>query len=94
MTALKEEDVDISRTALASYENQRSFPKLDVLYAISRFFNTDIEQLLSEKTASGNVLDKNFVDAFDLNEILQDFIFASPFLQRLRKTALASGHVE
>ncbi|MDZ4683125.1 MAG: ATP-binding cassette domain-containing protein [Saprospiraceae bacterium] len=28
------------------------------------------------------------------NEILQDFIFASPFLQRLRKTALASGHVE
>lgn len=28
------------------------------------------------------------------NEILQDFIFASPFLQRLRKTAIASGHVE
>lgn len=82
--ALKEEQLDISRTALASYENQRSFPKLDVLYVISRFFNTDIEQLLSEKTASGNVLDKNFVDAFDLNEILQDFSEVLSYFKKYR----------
>lgn len=73
VTALKEQDVDISRTALASYENQRSFPKLDVLYTLSRFFDTDIENLLQEKEQIGNVLRKNLVCTVNLNDLLHDF---------------------
>ncbi len=73
VTALKEEDVDISRTALASYENQRSFPKLDVLYTLSRFFETDIENLLQEKAQFGNVLGENVVKCIDLDALLKDF---------------------
>lgn len=71
--ALKEKDVDISRTALASYENQRSFPKLDVLFVLSRFFDTDIENLLQEKEQFGNVLNKNQVNCLDLDALLKDF---------------------
>lgn len=73
VTALKEQDVDISRTALASYENQRSFPKLDVLYTLSRFFDTDIENLLQEKAQVGNVLRQNSVCKVNLDDLLQDF---------------------
>lgn len=73
VTALKEQDVDISRTALASYENQRSFPKLDVLYTLSRFFDTDIENLLQEKVQVGNVLRQNSVCKVNLDDLLQDF---------------------
>ena len=81
---LKEQAVEISRTALASYENQRSFPKLDVLYAISRFFNTDIEKLLAEKIESGNVLAHNQVEQGDLNEILQEFSEVLSYFKKYR----------
>lgn len=71
--ALKEEGIEVSRTALASYENERSFPKLDVLYALSRYFNTDIDTLLQEKEEARNVLDKNIVSKLNLDDLLQDF---------------------
>jgi transcriptional regulator with XRE-family HTH domain len=71
---LQKRAVDIKRTALAAYENKRSFPRLDVLYTLSRFFDTDIEALLQEKDAfSGNFQDKKRVECIDLNELLQDY---------------------
>ena len=69
--ALKKEGIEVSRTALASYENERSFPKLDVLYALSRYFNTDIDTLLQEKEEARNVLDKNIVSKLNLDDLLQ-----------------------
>lgn len=82
--ALKDQDVEISRTALASYENQRSFPKLDVLYTISRYFETDIETLLKEKPTSGNDLAQKVVGTHVLDEILQDFSEVLSYFKKYR----------
>ena len=81
---LKKKDVDISRTALASYENQRSFPRLDVLYIISRFFNTDIESLLEEKDNSGNLWGKKLVNKLDLTTLFQDCSDAMMYIKLYR----------
>ncbi|HOY21492.1 MAG TPA: helix-turn-helix transcriptional regulator [Haliscomenobacter sp.] len=70
---LKKQDVDISRTALASYENRRSFPKLDVLLELSRYFNKSIDDLLIDIEERGNVFEHNVVSKLDLNDLLKDF---------------------
>ena len=73
VSELNKMEVDISRTALASYENQRSFPRLDVMYSISNYFDTDISSMLEEYGSIGNVLGRNAVARLDLDDLLSDY---------------------
>lgn len=50
--ALKEasnDEIDITRSALASYENQKSLPRVDVFKAIARFFDVSMDTLLEKE---------------------------------------------
>lgn len=50
--ALKEaskDEIDITRSALASYENKKSLPRLDVFSAIARFFDVSMDALLEKE---------------------------------------------
>lgn len=73
VSELNKMGVDISRTALASYENQRSFPRLDVMYSISSFLDTDVTSMLEENGSIGNVLGRNAVARLNLDDLLSDY---------------------
>lgn len=73
VSELNKMEVEISRTALASYENQRSFPRLDVMYSISTYFDTDITSMLEEYGSIGNVLGCNAVARLNLDDLLSDY---------------------
>lgn len=73
VSELNKMEVDISRTALASYENQRSFPRLDVMYSISNYFDIDMSSMLEEYGSIGNVLGRNAVAKLNLGDLLSDY---------------------
>jgi len=55
VNALKEassHEIDITRSALASYENQKSLPRLDVFNAIARFFDTSMDAMLETEAGA------------------------------------------
>jgi len=73
VNALKEassHEIDITRSALASYENQKSLPRLDVFSAIARFFDTTMDAMLeteagvpkSPEQPSGAEMDELFTN--------------------------------
>lgn len=50
LKAASDNEIDITRSALASYENQKSLPRLDVFSAIARFFEVSMDYMLETET--------------------------------------------
>lgn len=46
------DEIDITRSALASYENEKSLPRLDVFFAIARFFETSMDAMLESEVGA------------------------------------------
>jgi transcriptional regulator with XRE-family HTH domain len=85
VNALKEasnHEIDITRSALASYENQKSLPRLDVFNAIARFFDTSMDTML--ETGTGAPKRPEQPSGADMDELFTTLNLKLSELQRQR----------
>ena len=52
LKAASNHEIDITRSALASYENRKSLPRLDVFNTIARFFDVSMDWMLEAETGA------------------------------------------
>lgn len=63
LKAASDNEIDITRSALASYENQKSLPRLDVFWAIARFFEVSMDFMLeAEDSAPKHIAEPSAIE--------------------------------
>jgi transcriptional regulator with XRE-family HTH domain len=66
----KEYGLNLSRTSLAAYEADRSYPKVDALYVLARYFKTSVDELLQK---DGAVKKETLYSGTDVDQLMQEF---------------------
>ncbi|MDX2068207.1 MAG: helix-turn-helix transcriptional regulator [Haliscomenobacter sp.] len=67
---LEKYGLNLSRTSLAAYEADRSYPKVDALYVLARYFETSIDELLQQ---GGAVKKETVYSGADVDQLMQEF---------------------
>lgn len=62
--------LNLSRTSLAAYEADRSYPKVDALYVLARYFETSIDELLQK---DGTVKKATLYSGAEIDQLMQEF---------------------
>lgn len=62
--------LELSRTSLAAYEAGRSYPKVDALYGLARYFKTSIDELLQQ---GGAMKKETLYSGAEVDQLMQEF---------------------